>query len=159
MATFVITLKRENLKRSCIHLHVQLKTSTNINVCTSLLSNVQVIHETYIKFMETWHLWKNTCQSKYEIRLFEHISDLFWVALSWLVSLLAMWTLTRPDRMPLKMAMASEWDKPDVEWPLTERISSPETNKIYYDNCIKKPMKQRLDHYHHLCGLHLPLAT
>ena len=32
---------------------------------------------------------------------------------------------TFPVRIPLKMAMASEWDNPCVEWPFTDRISSP----------------------------------
>ena len=32
---------------------------------------------------------------------------------------------TFPVRIPLKMAMASEWDKPCVEWPFTDKISSP----------------------------------
>ena len=40
-------------------------------------------------------------------------------------SLLATWTMTLPVRIPLKMAMASECDRPDVERPFTERISSP----------------------------------
>ena len=33
--------------------------------------------------------------------------------------------MTLPVRIPLKMAMASECDRPDVERPFTERISSP----------------------------------
>ena len=37
----------------------------------------------------------------------------------------ATWTMTLPVRIPLKMAMASECDRPDVECPFTERISSP----------------------------------
>ena len=41
------------------------------------------------------------------------------------LSLLATWTMTLPVRIPLKMAMASECDRPDVECPFTERISSP----------------------------------
>ena len=41
-------------------------------------------------------------------------------------SLLATCTMTLPVRIPLKMAMASECDRPDVECPFTERISSPE---------------------------------
>ena len=32
---------------------------------------------------------------------------------------------TFPVRIPLKMAMASEWDNPCVEWPFTDKISSP----------------------------------
>ena len=40
-------------------------------------------------------------------------------------SLLATCTMTLPVRIPLKMAMASECDRPDVERPFTERISSP----------------------------------
>ena len=44
-------------------------------------------------------------------------------------SLLATWTMTLPVRIPLKMAMASECDSPDVEWPFTERISSPASGK------------------------------
>ena len=44
-------------------------------------------------------------------------------------SLLATWTMTLPVRIPLKMAMASECDSPDVEWPFTERISSPAVEK------------------------------
>ena len=37
----------------------------------------------------------------------------------------ATWTMTLPVRIPLKMAMASECDRPEVECPFTERISSP----------------------------------
>ena len=44
-------------------------------------------------------------------------------------SLLATWTMTLPVRIPLKMAMASECDRPDVEWPFTDRISSPEAKE------------------------------
>ena len=55
--------------------------------------------------------------------------DIDWALLA-LLSLLAMWTLTLPIRMPLKMEMASEWDRPDVEWPFTLKISSPEKYNI-----------------------------
>ena len=41
------------------------------------------------------------------------------------VSRRATWTMTLPVRIPLKMAMASECDRPEVECPFTERISSP----------------------------------
>ena len=47
-------------------------------------------------------------------------------------SLLATCTMTLPVRIPLKMAMASECDRPDVEWPFTERISSPEEKEKGY---------------------------
>ena len=33
--------------------------------------------------------------------------------------------VTFPDRIPLKIAIASECDKPWVEWPFTDKISSP----------------------------------
>ena len=49
--------------------------------------------------------------------------------LFWIPSLLAICTMTFPVRMLLKIEIASEWERPWVEWPLTERISSPELKK------------------------------
>jgi hypothetical protein len=37
--------------------------------------------------------------------------------------------MTFPVLMLLKIAMASEWERPWVEWPLTDRISSPAKTK------------------------------
>ena len=40
-------------------------------------------------------------------------------------SLLAMWMVTMPALMVLKMEMASRWESPCTDSPLIERISSP----------------------------------
>ena len=43
-----------------------------------------------------------------------------------ITSLLAICIVTLPERIPLKIAIASECERPWVECPLTDKISSPE---------------------------------
>ena len=47
-----------------------------------------------------------------------------------ITSRLAICIVTLPERIPLKIAIASECERPWVECPLTDKISSPE--KKYY---------------------------
>ena len=52
------------------------------------------------------------------------------------MSLLVTRMVTGPTLMVLKMEMASECDIPCTDIPLTERISSPEANKILFRSQI-----------------------
>ena len=46
-----------------------------------------------------------------------------------ITSLRAMCIVTLPERIPLKIAIASECERPWVECPLTDKISSPKILK------------------------------
>ena len=46
-------------------------------------------------------------------------------------SLLAMWMVTMPALMVLKMEMASRWESPCTDSPLIERISSPKHQTLF----------------------------
>ena len=46
-------------------------------------------------------------------------------------SLLAMWMVTMPALMVLKMEMASRWESPCTDSPLIESISSPKHQSLF----------------------------